>query len=111
MAEATELVEFESNYSGDSSLESDELDEAIEVNMTKLFLFQPEPISASASLTLQTVERVINLVANVSAPLQIPGTIEATTTKQARKRKLKTQQSCVKGSKKIVKITPCRKSI
>ena len=45
--------------------------------MTQVFLFQSEPISASTSLTLQTVDHVINLVANVSAPRQIPGTIEA----------------------------------
>ena len=55
MAEAAELVKCESsdsNYSGDSSLESDELDEVIEVNMTQVFLFQSETISGSASLTL-----------------------------------------------------------
>ena len=41
MAEAAELVECESsdsNYSGDSSLESDELDEVIEVNMAQVSL-------------------------------------------------------------------------
>ena len=70
----------------------------------------PEPISASASLNLQTVECIINLVENVSAPLQIPGTMEATPAKQPRKRKLKTQQSRAKGLKKIIKITPAERA-
>ena len=41
------------NYSGDSSLESDELDEVIEVHTTQIFVFQPEHV---------TVKRVINLM-------------------------------------------------
>eukprot|EP00731_Ephydatia_muelleri_P010473 Em0005g1059a len=80
------------NYSGDSSLESDEYDQVIEVHST------------------QTVECIINLVENVSAPLQIPGTMEATPAKQPRKRKLKTQQSRAKGLKKIIKITPAERA-
>ena len=72
-------------------------------------MFQPEPISASASLTFQTVKHVINRVANVPVSLQISETMETTPAKQEKKVEDSSHRRA-KGSQKIVKITPAERA-